>query len=239
MQGIAPNQLLQQTGHTTNGRETCRFVPREPVTELVVQNSILLERWDAMEQIQVYYKSRKYKCHRYTCADEPNILAIVPAWRAYAAAVARIGKAPQVPSAFSQAFCCFRLGLVEKPGRGVDAFRLNGTGNVIQAVEIKATATVDGRNDIRLYSKSRTGPVQTNCTPFDLDFDELCWLRFMDTQLHQYEIYRILPEHIKGYTDTMKKCDVRGGRVNVAFRTLVERAGLQPVDSGETEKGTS
>jgi hypothetical protein len=187
-----------------------------------------------MQEIRVLYKGRKYKCRRYSCADEEAILAIVPAWRAYAAAVARIGKSPQIPSAFSQAFCCLRLGLVEKKGHGADAFRLDESGDVKQAVEIKATSpeNTKGRDDIRLYSKSVTGKVQASCTPFELDFDELCWLRVMDTEPFKYEIYRILPEHIKCYTNPMK-LGVRGGRVNVSFLKLIKHAQLQPVNSSQ------
>src|SRR5207245_559066 len=134
------------------------------------------------------------------------ILAILPTWRKYARTVEKIaGTSPQVSPAFSQAYCCWRFALVQKLGNGVDAFKLNATGGVSHAIEIKATSTLEGRNDIKIYpqnvtmTKSERSVVVPNPPSIEIKFAELYWLSFSDRKdrkLAACSIYKVLPSEI-------------------------------------------
>jgi hypothetical protein len=157
-------------------------------------------------------------------------LSILPAWREYAAKVEKIrGKGPQISPAFSQAYCCWQFGLVQNLGDGVDAFKINASGKVLHRVEIKATTSPQGRNDIKVFPKKINAVDRLNLREeYAIDFDELYWLAFSNRKLIEYSIYRVLPQQIFDYYSKHSP-EIRGGLINVSFSQLVKESRVKVI----------
>jgi phosphorylcholine metabolism protein LicD len=74
--------------------------------------------------------------------------------------------------------------LHHKQGRGPDAFLLNQDNEIIKSIEIKATITKSGFQEIK-----------------NEQYDELYWLRFHEHEKLEYEIYRFTREKIEQFLE--------------------------------------
>lgn len=190
-----------------------------------------------MQSKKVLYKGKSFNCQVYLQNDEFDMLDVLSTWKAYALSTKHIlGTSPQLSPAFTQAFCCLRLGLVRNVGPGVDSFELDPSGSVLRAVEIKATSTTAGRNDIKIYdgnvsvARSSRGLSTGFLTP-NIGFDKLYWMAFRSSSPSTYEIYEVSPNQIIDYDKHFLPA-IRGGRINVLLSRLIQRFTLQTIEKG-------
>ena len=107
----------------------------------------------------------------------------------------------------------FECGLLEnRSGKGCDAFRQNLDGS-ISAVEIKATISPGGFNDIKR----------------DLRFDELYWLDFSSYDTLKYRIYRFTQSDVRLATETSRTARERA---TLNFRRFILDLNMTPLHAG-------
>jgi hypothetical protein len=162
------------------------------------------------KKIVVHYKGRDYECERYSEEDVPQLLDIFYFWKTSALLADKLSlQNPQMPSTFSERFCCLVSGTVYKPGRGIDAFRLNASNRVVSTIEIKATTTPGGFTDIKR-------------TPLP---DEVMWLSLADYDRLAFEIFTIPRSLLKPY---IRKSKTKRERVTLSLTDIVTAHKLTP-----------
>lgn len=160
----------------------------------------------------VKWKGALYECESYDATYLPSILEVFFFWKT-AALLAKTTetKNPPLPEKFSARLCCFVCGLAyKKPGPGPDAFRLDKTGLVEAAVELKATITPSGFTDVKR----------------DLNFDELYWVSFAGYKDLRFEIYRFDKEQIRRFVDKSK---TNRDRATMTLAKVAEHFDLRPI----------
>jgi hypothetical protein len=167
-----------------------------------------------MEELMIPHNGSTYRCIRYDHSDEPRILNVFFFWKAAVLLAEQTqSKKPQLPETFSEPFCSLVCNLVHKVGAGIDAFRLDETGQVVAVIEIKATITTSGFTDVKR----------------DLGFDELYWLSLASYNSLSYEIHRITREQILRFVEAS---NTQRDRATVNLAKIVESLSLPPIFKG-------
>lgn len=191
-----------------------------------------------MRKMTVRYGDHEWPCMEYsTSQDAVRIGAVCKTWKTFRDAVRAVrddAKAPQVPSAFSQAFCCLKMGLLEVRSTGADFDALRPAEQApegYERVEIKCTTNEATRNDVLLYDRSISGKKtidQAVRRKRVQHFDWLYWMR-CDADLTHWTIYRIPYAKVRDWAENSGHGrDIRSGRVGVALSRIVEWAKIGP-----------
>lgn len=162
--------------------------------------------------LTVAYKDKEYRCVEYGDSAESKIVDIFFSWKMLAISMDRFkGKKPQMIQDFSESLCCYVCNLKRNLSRvGPDAFRRTDKGNWL-AVEIKATTSSRGRDDVKLPP----------------EFDELYWLDLAEYESLEFRIYRMTTTDFRDVTGRE-----RGRRVNVQLRNIVESRHVRALRNG-------
>ncbi len=166
-------------------------------------------------EFYVRYGAHNYRVRKYGRGDEHEILDQLFSWKVTALIHKFTGiKKPQMPGTFSERFVCYVCGLAHNTeGSGPDAFLLNLQGNVESAIEIKATTTEGGFNDVKRA----------------LQFDELYWLSFVDFDSLKYEIYHISKHRIESFVEAS---GTKHDRATVNLKRITKENRLGPAHKG-------
>jgi len=136
-----------------------------------------------MEIYNVDFDSKKINVAKFDESDEAEILDSLWVWKISSMLKKQIGgDLPGLPAHFSERFVCYLCGLHHKKGRGPDAFLLDKKNKIIKRIEIKATTTPTGYQEIKSEN-----------------YDELYWFRFHEHAELKFEIYKFSKERIEKY----------------------------------------
>ena len=127
-----------------------------------------------MQQLTTTYNAVDIALNKYNKSDEALILESLWVWKVACILNEKNGsRRPPLPEDFSESIVAYICGLHHKKGRGPDAFLLNQNNEIIKSIEIKATITESGFQEIK-----------------NEQYDELYWFRFHEHEKLKYEIYK-------------------------------------------------
>jgi hypothetical protein len=136
-----------------------------------------------MESLTTIYNTKNITLNKYDESDEALILEPLWVWKVACILNEKNGsRRPPLPEDFSEPMVSYICGLHHKQGRGPDAFLLNQDNEIIKSIEIKATITESGFQEVK-----------------NEQYDELYWLRFHEHEKLKYEIYKFPCEKIEQY----------------------------------------
>ena len=177
-----------------------------------------------MKEVYPHWENQSIKCIKYDPKDLDQILREFFAWKKLALIVEESNdKKPPLPSTFSEKFICCLFGFVRSTKTtGPDAFQLNKNNQVVSIIEIKATSTSNGRNDIKR----------------DLKFDELYWLNLEKYRESKYEIFKITSQQFKQFVLNINESEAKRERSNIGLNKMIKAEKINPIKCGRIDTET-
>jgi len=136
-----------------------------------------------MKQITTIFNTTKITINKYEKSDEAAILEPLWVWKVACILNEKNNtRRPPLPENFSEPMVSYVCDLYHKQGRGPDAFLLNKDNKITKSIEIKATITESGFQEIK-----------------NAQYDELYWFRFHAHEKLEYKIYKFSRDKIDQY----------------------------------------
>lgn len=127
------------------------------------------------ESLKLSYKDSIIHTVRFTEGDEKEIIEPFLFWKTQVFLAEHTNiRNPPLPESFTEKLCCYICNLAWKKGAGPDAFEVSSNNKILSVIEIKATVTPQGFQEIKNY-----------------DFDYLYWFDFSQHKDMKFQICKI------------------------------------------------
>ena len=156
----------------------------------ITQKTSTKENIKMAHSLELNFKDSIIHAVKFSEEDEKNIIEPFLFWKtqAFLAEHTDIRNAP-LPEGFTEKLCCYVCNLAWKKGAGPDAFEVSPNNEILSVIEIKATVTPQGFQEIKNY-----------------DFDYIYWFDFSQHKDMKFQICKLPRRAIfGGSVDKTKK----------------------------------